>query len=203
MADCCYICLEYDNLIKVCSNTQCVGKIHKDCLIKQSKYTEDLTCGLCRNPIIFEKDKSQWFKILYTLFLFILSPSIIALSLGRTLIDWDACKLNQSCIKYFTIDIIVTLPIAIFWLQMPFFKMKYHLLCCKTLRHKSYITMTFMFLFCHFLILFAHCIGFIVLKYLEMDVVFFTNKTSFVGLFLIYGLITIASPIIYLLYRNQ
>ena len=200
----CYVCLlgsesepllEKD-LVRPCTNEKCTAKIHKRCLVQQLK-SNIKKCGICQSPIHVNKDTkiNKMRCVMYSLkrlnnilILFIGPIVLILLTLGNTIGNWQDCNRTNPglpCDANAIPTLLITMLLWALFFQFPFFKSKYHIFCCESIKQKlkwkSTITMNIMFVITCGLVVLAHCIGYPIIKYMyEMDV-FFTWRSALAG----------------------
>ena len=211
--DKCYKCEKNgDNLITPCGDTECSAKIHKSCLYEQYK-SGVLICKDCANQVAITVNDEfnarkclKWHLGLFYTFFIIIGGSIeiILFSLGKTANSWNTSDCDVDELKpcgYGTFTICFSLLLSIIFWQLPLWpSCRYNIFDRKlNTKNRSYLTMMIMLGVSNVLVVLAHIIGYIILKYIYNEDKFFTYKTSLVG-FSIYIAIILSAMVIIIVY---
>jgi hypothetical protein len=208
-------------MVRPCNNNNCSARVCKQC-IKEQVNADNKICGNCRQPIIIKKGNFnilkcsiQYLKVIYTILL-LLGGTILTFlnALGKT----SVAKLNMCDNAFKPCDsgmlgvIALTIPFLFLFWQGHLWKCCisgskcciYDIFCYgdlrRTLKYKSYLTMTIMLFVSNLLIMFSHFIGYPIIKYYFHKDDFYTWRTSLAG-YIIYIIIIAIIFIGWILYK--
>lgn len=207
----CYVCLgPGENLSKPCNNLKCSARAHPECIKKQylSDHEKSKICGNCSSPIIKTKKKvinndkrrKSYLQIIFTFFMIMVGVFVLPLIfLGRSVVSWNIRDDSAS----FIFLCVFILPLIGIFLQLPCLGCQYNILRCeiyKDVKYKVYLTTVIMFFVACGFILSAHLIGLPIVKIKYNNTNYYFTWISATAGFLFYGVLFIASVILFLVY---
>lgn len=220
-----------NRMIKLCKTDGCNGRICNECVKKQiqTKNNKCGLCrgdAVISYAINFKKCGLAYGKGIYLGFMFVLGIiSVFLNALGKTVVTpWIKCKggVNETCDDLGVLLIFLTFPFVLlffqgfccdsccfccdccYWGNNKRKCWRYDLFCCSfrdKIKYKTYITLFLMICISNILIMFAHFIGYFIVKHKFGKDDFYTWRTSLAGIvvfwmiigvgilgFLIYGI---------------